>query len=258
MSAPGTYAPQAGAAPLHRMVLAHGLMEARLMARNGEQLLLALGIPLLLLVAGSQTHLVELGPGRRIDILVPGVLALAILSTSFTALAIATGFERRYGVLRWLGSSPLPRVGLLLGKGLAVLAVEAVQVAVVAGTGLLLGWHPRGGAVSALGAVVAVVLGTAAFSSLGLLMAGTLRAEATLAAANLVYLVLLVGGAVLVPAAQYPPGLRAAVGWLPSGALAEGLRALTRQGVVPWPALGVLALWAAVGAAVASRTFRWD
>lgn len=257
-STPGAYAPRPGAAPLPRMVLTHASMEARLILRNGEQLLLALVIPLVLLVAGTQARIVELGPGPRVDILLPGILALAVMSTSFTSLAIATGFERRYGVLKRLGSSPLPRVGLLFGKALGVLAIELVQVVVLVAVGIGLGWRPHDVPIAALGIIAFCAVGTVSFAALGLLLAGTLRAEATLAAANLIYLVLLIGGAVLIPLARYPEGMQAVIAWLPSGALAEGLRGATGAGEMSWTALGVLVLWAAAGGLVAGRAFRWD
>ena len=118
----GTFPPAPGAAPLGRQVLSHARMEARLMLRNGEQLLLAVVIPVIVLVgavAGSERVGLELD-APAIDTFAPGVLALAVMSTAFTSLAIATGFERRYGVIKWLGSSPLPRSGLLAGKVLAL------------------------------------------------------------------------------------------------------------------------------------------
>jgi ABC-2 type transport system permease protein len=114
-----------------------------LIAGNAEQLLLALVLPVLLLVALNEVSTPDLGPGRRIDVLTPGVLALAVMSTSFTSQAIATGFDRRYGVLRMLGTTPLGRSGLLAGKVLAVLAVQAVQLLVLGGVALALGWQPR-------------------------------------------------------------------------------------------------------------------
>ena len=187
----------------------------------------------------------------------PGVLALAVLSTSFTSLAIATGFERRYGVLKRLGSSPLPRGGLLAGKILALLLVEVLQVVVIGAVGLALGWSPSPGLVGVVGAVLAVALGTAAFASLGLLVAGTLRAEATLAVANLVYLLLLAGGAVILPATAYG-GFADLAAWLPSGALGEAMRSALLDGDIAWLDLGRLALWAVAGSVVASRTFRWE
>jgi ABC-2 type transport system permease protein len=241
------------------MVWSHARMETRLLARNGEQLLLALVIPLLLLIGGAESGgVVDLGSGRRIDVLTPGVLALAVMSTSFTSLAIATGFERRYGVLKRLGATPLPRAGLLLGKVLALLIVEAGQVVVIGAAGLALGWHPHAGPADIIWALLLMLVGTAALAALGLLMAGTLRAEATLAAANLVYVVLLVAGAVVVPLSSYPAGMRDVVTLLPSGALAEGLRAaLDGAGVAPIHLL-VLACWAAAATVLTMRLFRWE
>ncbi|MBA2772690.1 MAG: ABC transporter permease, partial [Nocardioidaceae bacterium] len=242
---PSTHSPAPGSAPMTQMVLSHAAMETRLLLRNGEQLLLALVIPLLVLLGGAEAGgVIDLGAGRRIDVLAPGVMALAVMSTAFTSLAIATAFERRYGVLKRLGASPLPRTGLLLGKVGSLLAVEAVQLSLIAGVGLWLGWRPSGGVGAAFGAVLLLLLGTGAFAGLGLLMAGSLRAEATLAGANLVYVVLLAAGAVVLPVSAYPSAMQAVVTMLPSGALAEGLRDVTSgAGLGLTPAV-VLALWA--------------
>lgn len=251
--------PAPGAAPLPRMVASQLVMETKLLVRNGEQVLLALVIPLLLLVAGTESdRVVDLGPGRPIDTLTPGVLALAVLSTSFTSLAIATGFERRYGVLKRLGASPLPRVGLLAGKSGAILLVQAVQLTVLCLVASLLGWEPDGGVAAFGWLALLALLGTAAFGALGLLIAGALRAEATLAVANLVYVLLLVGGAVLVPLDRYPDAAQPAVRLLPSGALGEGLRDAFAGSAPSWETLLVLAVWAAVAAVAAARTFRWE
>ena len=251
--------PAPGAAPLPRMIAAQALMETKLLVRNGEQLLLALAIPLLILVTGSESNrVVDLGSGRPIDIITPGVLALAVMSTSFTSLAIATGFERRYGVLKRLGASPLPRLGLLAGKTGAVVVVQAVQLTILSVVALLLGWDPRGGFVSFVWLAVLATLGTAAFGALGLLIAGTLRAEATLAVANLVYVLLLVGGAVLVPLSRYPDAVQPIARLLPSGALGEGLRnafAGTNPGI---GVVVVLLVWAVAAGATAARSFRWE
>jgi ABC-2 type transport system permease protein len=182
------------------------------------------------------------------------VLALAIMSTSFTSLAIMTGFERRYGVLKRLGTSPLPRHGLLLGKVAALVLVEALQVLVIGGVALLLGWRPEPGWP---GAVLVVLAGTFAFASLGMLMAGLLRAEATLAAANLVYLLLLVGGGVVLPSTSYGAA-GSAVRWLPSGALGDGMRTSLLAGGFPVAPLLVLLAWGSVGTLLTARTFRWE
>lgn len=248
--------PRPGAAPLARQVLAQASMETRLLLRNGEQLLLAVVIPVIVLVggvAGSDALGLEFSH-RPVDVFTPGVLALAVMSTSFTSLAIATGFERRYGVIKFLGASPLPRSGLLAGKVLALLLVEVLQVLVLSGVALAMGWSPAGGL---LGAALAVVLGTAAFASLGLFLAGVLRAEATLAAANLVYLLLMAGGAVVLPSSAYGAA-GDVVRWLPSGALGDAMRSALLDGAVDALGLGVLAAWALIGTVLTARTFRWE
>lgn len=251
--------PRPGAATHTAMLRSQIGMELRLLSRNGEQLLLTLIIPLVLLILGARSDkVVDLGPGRPIDIITPGILALAVLSTSFTSLAIATGFERRYGVIKRLGASPLPRWGLLVGKIGAIAIVEIVQLAILSGVGLLLGWEPHGG-VSAVGSMLLlIVLGTAAFGSLGLLIAGILRAEATLAVANLVYVLLLVGGGLIVPLSRYPEAASHALQALPSGALGEGLRE-TFAGNGPGAfAVVVLIVWAVCCGLGVSRTFKWE
>jgi ABC-2 type transport system permease protein len=236
------------------MVMAQTAMELRLTLRRGESLLLTLAIPLGLLAFFGTVDVV----GTSVAFLVPGVVALAVMSTAMTGLAIATGFERQYGVLKRLGASPLPRSGLLLAKTLSVLAVEALQVALIALLGLVLGWRPSGGLRVVILATVFVTLGTAAFAGLGLLMAGRLRAEATLAAANGLYLVLLLVSGMVVPLTKLPHPLATVARLLPSGALADGLRnAFGGQGQVVRPAL-VLTVWAAAALAAAAGTFRWE
>ncbi len=252
----GPYAPRPGAAPLPRMIAAQAALETRMLLRNGEQLLLTVVIPTLLLVLFSSVDIVDTGAGPSVDFLAPGVLALAVMSTAFTGQAIATGFERRYGVLKRLAVSPLPRWGLMTAKTLSVLVTEVLQVILLTAVALALGWSPHGDPFSVL---LLLVLGTAAFSGLGLLMAGTLKAEATLAAANLVFLLLLVGGGVIVPLDKFPPGVRDVLGLLPVSALSDGLRAVLQHGAgTPWADLGVLAGWAVVGLTAAARFFRWE
>ncbi|OIK26693.1 ABC transporter permease [Streptomyces malaysiense] len=255
-TASGTYAPRPGAAPLPRMIAAQAALETRMLLRNGEQLLLTVVIPTLLLVLFSSVDIVDTGKGKAVDFLAPGVLALAVMSTAFTGQAIATGFERRYGVLKRLAASPLPRWGLMTAKTVSVLVTEVFQVVLLTVIALALGWSPHGGPVAVL---LLLVLGTAAFSGLGLLMAGTLKAEATLAAANLVFLLLLVGGGVVVPLDRFGPAGQHVLGLLPISALSDGLRAVLQHGAgTPWGDLGILAVWAVVGLAAAGRFFRWE
>jgi ABC-2 type transport system permease protein len=251
--------PAAAPAPWPRRVAAQARWDTVTMLRNGEQLLLTLVLPVLVLVVLTSGTVVELAVpagGSPVDVVAPGVLALAVMSTAFTGQAIGTGFDRRAGVLRLLGTTPLGRDGLLAGRVLAVVAVQAVQVAVLGVVALALGWSPRPAGLPA--ALLAVAAGTAAFTALGLLLAGTLRAETVLAVANLVWVLLLVGGGVVVPAAQMPAALGRVAPWLPSGALGDALRGALLEGRADVAALAVLLGWGAVAAVACARWFRWD
>ncbi|MER6850879.1 ABC transporter permease [Streptomyces flaveolus] len=252
----GTYTPRPGAAPLGRMIATQAALETKMLLRNGEQLLLTVIIPTLLLVLFSSVDIVDTGEGEAVDFLAPGILALAVLSTAFTGQAIATGFERRYGVLKRLAASPLPRWGLMTAKTVSVLVTEVLQVVLLTVIAFALGWSPHGNPFAVL---LLMVVGTAAFSGLGLLMAGTLKAEATLAAANLVFLLLLVGGGVIVPLDKFPDAAQDVLGLLPVSALSDGLRdVLQHGGGMPWGDLGILSVWAVVGLAAAGKFFRWE
>lgn len=252
----GTYTPRPGAAPLPRMIAAQAALETRMLLRNGEQLLLTVVIPTLLLVLFSAVDIVDTGTGEPVDFLAPGVLALAVMSTAFTGQAIATGFERRYGVLKRLGASPLPRWGLMAAKTVSVLVTEVLQIVLLTVIAFALGWSPEG---SPFAVLLLLALGTVAFSGLGLLMAGTLKAEATLAAANLVFLLLLVGGGVIVPLDRFPDTVQSVLGLLPISALSDGLRDVLQHGTaLPWGDVAVLAVWAVLGLGAAARFFRWE
>jgi ABC-2 type transport system permease protein len=239
--------------------LAQLRVELVLLARNGESLLLTLGIPVVLLVFFSSVDVLpineELFPDH-VDFLAPGILALAVMSTSLVNLAIATGFERQYGVLKRLGATPIGRPRLLAAKAGAVALVEVVQLAVLVPTALALGWEPTWEVVPAL---AAVVLGSIAFAGLALCLAGRLRAMATLAAANALYLVLLLLSGMLIPLRELPRVARTVALTLPSGALARVLRG-SLSDVVSTSAREwvVLAAWAVVAPVVATRLFRWE
>ena len=224
--------------------------------RRGESVLLTLGIPMMLLVFFSLVDVLPTGRKHPVDFLAPGVLALAVMSTAMVGLGIATGFERQYGVLKRLGSTPLGRPSLLAAKTTAILTVELVQVAVLVPIALALGWHAGGNPALALGAVL---LATVAFAGLGLAMAGTLRAETVLAAANALYLLLLLLGGMVVPLSKLPSGLRAVARALPAAALSDALHgALAAGHHVPGRAWLVLLAWAVAAPVVAAVTFRWE
>ena len=254
-AATGQYTPAPGAASYWSMVRAQTAMELRVLLRNGEQVGLSLVLPLLLLVFFNLPLLYSLSD-RRIDFVVPSILTLAVMSAAFTGLAIGTGFERKYLVLKRLGATALPRSGLLLGKTLATALLELIQAVLICALGFALGWHPHGDPIIA---VLLIVLGTLAFGGIGLLIAGTLRAEVILAVANLVWLVLLFCGGIALPLSRYPHQVADVLRFLPSAALSDGLHAVLQDGTGPgWRPVVTLAIWAAVALPAAARWFRWE
>jgi ABC-2 type transport system permease protein len=239
-----------------RAVAAQARLEIVLTLRRGESVLVTLVIPLALLVFFASARVLP-PAGRHIGFLVTGTVTLSIISTSLVSLGIATAYERYYGVLKQLGTTPLPRAGLIAGKLLAVLALEFLQVALlVALSGVFYGWRPAG---SPLVAVVVLVLGTACFAGIGLGMAGALRAEATLGAANGLFLFFLLLGGLYVPIDHLPSWLVPLAGILPAAVMVEALRSVLHPGAtLSWPALGILVAWAVLAPAAATRLFRWQ
>jgi len=233
--------------------------EVAMAIRRGETLLVTVGIPVLLLVFFSLTHVTASPAGHRVDFIAPGILALCVLSTSLVALSIATGFERASGVLRRLHVTPLGRARLIGAKVAGVLLTEALQVIVLGAVALLLGWRPHGGLLGVFDVLFALVLGSAGLAGIGLALAGWLRAEVNLAVTNGLYLVLLLLSGIVVPLTSLPSLVRRIVICLPSGAMAEALHRVLGQGVRPSSADWLsLALWAVAAPLLAARTFRVD
>ena len=223
------------------------------MSRRGEALLVTLAVPPVLLVFFASVPLLPSGDEAPISFLLPGMIALAVIAAAMVSLGIGTAYERHYGVLKRLGALPGSRITLVVAKTLAVLVVEAVQVAVLVAVAMALGWAPRGDPIAV---VVALVLGTAAFAGIGLWMAGTLRAELTLALANGLFLAFLLLGGIVVPTSHLPGVLASIAPWLPAAALSDALRdGLAGRGFAPGPQT-LLAGWAVLGLLGAGLTFR--
>jgi ABC-2 type transport system permease protein len=251
--APGTFAPDPRPNTVPKMLAAQFGLELKLLLRNGEQLLLTMFIPILLLVGLTLLPLGSFGANRAATF-VPAIMALAVISTAFTGQAIAVAFDRRYGALKRLGATALPVWGIIAGKSLAVVAVVFLQSIVLGAIGFGLGWRPNVAGLL-LGAVV-IALGTAGFAGLGLLLGGTLRAEIVLAVANLLWFVFAGLGALTVEGAAVPKALEWVARLTPSGALTEALsQALTLS--VDWVGLAALAAWGAAAALCALRWFRF-
>jgi ABC-2 type transport system permease protein len=244
-----------GPAPVVRRILTQARLETRILLSNGEQLMVAILMPALVLCALRFLPVGRVPGLSPIDTAVAATAATALISTAFTSQAIQSGFDRRGGVLRWVATTPLGRDGYLAGKILATLAVHVVQIIVLGILALALGWRP--GALGLLATLPVWLLGTLTFGALGLLVAGTLRTEAVLAVSNVLFLLFVTVGGVAVPAVTFPRFARAVVDLLPSGALGELLRAALAGGSFSVGSLLVLIVWAILAPLGVLRWFRW-
>ena len=245
------------AAPFLRQVLTQVRYELLLTLRRGENILVTLIVPVLLLIFFTSLNIIPAKNGSSINFLLPGILALAIIAAGMVNLGIATAYERYYGVLKRLGSSPLSRSELIIAKVISILVLEIIQVLLLVGVAVVLyKWQPAGSVWLALGVIV---LGTVTFAGLGLAMAGALRAELTLAGANALFLLfLLIGGGIL-PLQHLPTVLADLAQVLPAAALTQLLQAsMTNGSTFPISSLVVLAVWAVLILLVAIRTFKWE
>lgn len=245
------------AAPLGRQVMAQTKIELLLTLRRGESVLITLIVPVLLLIFFASLNIIPAATGKAVDFLLPGILALAVMAAGMVSLGIATAYERYYGVLKRLGSSPLPRSGLIIAKMISVLVLELIQIIVLIGVAAVFyGWRPAG---SPLLTLVVMAIGTVTFSALGLAMAGALRAEVTLAGANGLYLLFLLLGGGILPLSHLPPALAAIAQILPAAALTQALQAtMSNNAPLPIFSLVTLVIWAVAILLVAIRTFRWE
>lgn len=248
--------PKPGAAPWSKRLTQHIAMELRLLARQGEQLIVTVVIPLMVLVGGSRAGRL-LDTDQPLETIFPGVLALAIVSMAFTSLAIGTGFERRYGVLKHLGATPLSPQGLMWGKSLAIGVAEVIQGVILFAAAFALGWRPVEGT-SWLAFIGLVLISTVAFAGIALFIAALFRAEITLALANLLFVLAMAVGGLLLPSDRLPDAVAPLIAYSPTGALGDGMRAILLDGSLPAAQIVVLAVWAVLATVACVRWFRWE
>ena len=230
--------------------------ELIVMARNGEQLLLLVVIPVMLLVFFSQTDFLPTSSGSRINFLMPGILSLAVISTAMVSLGIATGFERSYGVLKRLGTTPLGTRRLVMAKVSAICIIEIAQLVLLIIVGQLLGWSPN--RINIAQVLVLMLIGTSCFAGIGLTLAGRLRAEINLAAQNGLYLVLFLLGGILVPNDELPKTLGNVAQVLPSSLLSSLLRDSFNNNTFDLTDAVAICVWAFAVCALAVISFKWS
>ncbi|QDQ97432.1 ABC transporter permease [Tomitella fengzijianii] len=250
----GTFTPAPAAAPPAAMLRSQVRMELTLLLRHGEQLMLTLLIPIAILVAVTLLPFGDFAD-PRVDHVLPMVLAVAVMSTAFTGQAIAVGFDRRYGALKRIGATALPKWGIVAGKSGAVIIVIIGQLVILGSIAAALGWRPGPATIGLI--LLSVAVGTVAFTTLGLLVGGRLKAEIVLALANIIWFALLAVAGLVLVRDDVPGTVFTLATLLPSGALTDALLQ-AQSGVVDWTGLGVLVVWGVLGGAAAVRTFRFE
>jgi ABC-2 type transport system permease protein len=249
--------PSNNAASPTQQILKQTQYELLLTSRRGENILVTLIIPVLLLIFFASLNIVPPVNGSAINFLLPGILAVAIMAAGMVNLGIATAYERYYGVLKRLGSSPLSRTSLIIAKVISILVLEIVQVLLLVAVAFFLyNWHPSG---SLLLTLAVIALGTITFAGLGLAMAGALRAEMTLAGANALFLLFILLGGGILPLSHLPGPLAALAQLLPAAALTQSLQAaMTSNSSFPTFPFLVLLVWTILVLLIATRTFKWE
>ncbi|MDN5760532.1 MAG: ABC transporter permease [Tomitella sp.] len=250
----GTFSPAPAVARPAAMLRAQVHMELTLLLRHGEQLMLTLLIPITMLIAITLLPFGDFDE-PRVEHILPMVLAVAVMSTAFTGQAIAVGFDRRYGALKRIGATPLPKWGIIAGKSGAGVIVIIGQLVILGLIGVALGWRPGAATIGCV--LAAVAIGTVAFATLGLLIGGRLKAEIVLALANILWFAMLAVAGLVLVRDEIPGALFTAATIIPSGALTQAL-VQAQDGVLDWVGLVVLAGWAAIGGYFAVRTFRFE
>lgn len=247
----GTFANPSAPASRPAMWAAQTKMEISLFVRNGEQLLLTVIIPAALLVGISLFGIGNV-PDPRVDYAIAAIFAVAIMSTAFTGQAIAVGFDRRYGALKRLGGTPLPRSIIVGGKVTAVALLVLGQLVLLGIIAAFLGWHPHPAGL--LNLLLPVLLGVVAFCSLGLLLGGTLKAEVTLALANIIWFILLGFAGLAIGVFEVTPLQHELLKLIPSYSLSSGIHDAL-AGHFPLTAVLVLAGWSVIGTALSVKYF---
>lgn len=251
----GVFAPAPGANSAVRVVRALATLELKLFLRNGEQLMLNMLIPVAALISACVAPIGHLIDPRATAVL-PGVLALAVISSAFTGQAIAVGFDRRYGALKRLGATMAPPWAIIAGKSSAVAVVVALQSILLGTIAYTFGWRPS--SVSLAEIVVLLPAGAIAFAVLGLLLGGSLRAEVVLPLANILWFAQAASLAFTVWSGPAASGWSSVVALTPAGALASALRDAAAGAHFDLSAPLVLLVWSIAGGALAKRTFSFS
>jgi ABC-2 type transport system permease protein len=231
-------------------------LERRMFWRNPSAAFFNFLLPLLFLALFGA---VFSSSPRDLEVIVPGIAGMAVMATTFTALAFNVTFLREQGVLKRIRGTPLPAGAYLSGIALSALTNTVLQIGIVVVAGRLvfgLGW-PR----DWIELAVFTAAGVVCFASLGVALSHAIPSfESAAVYVNVIFLpVLIFSGVSYVGDA--PLFLREVAEVLPLKHLIDGLAGaiVTGHGLgANLSALAVMSLWAAVGVFLAVRGFSWE
>lgn len=230
--------------------------ENRAFWRNPPAAFFTFAFPLLFMVVFN----VLFGEGAA-TFFTPAIIVFAVVTATFTNLAMSVAIARDQGILKRVRGTPLPSWAYLAGRiGHAVL-IAFLLVLIVAGFGALAyGVDVPWDAMPAIALVL--VVSAAAFSALGLAVAGMLpNADAAPAVVNAIVLPVLFISNVFVDMRNAPGWLDGLSHLLPVRHFADAMLALYGSGSAagwPWLEVGVIAGWGLIGVVAALRFFSWE
>src|SRR5438874_7690462 len=232
-------------------------LERRLFWRNPSAAFFNFLLPLLFLAFfGAILH----GNQHDLNVIVPGIAGMAVMSTTFTALAYNMTFLREQGVLKRIRGTPMPGISYLLGIAGNAVNNAVLQIAIITVAGKLFfgtGW-PR----DWFELIVFVAAGVLCFASLGVAFSHAIpNFDSTPAYVNAVFLPVIFVSGVFFDEAHVPSFMKGIAEGLPlfhviaglSGAMVKGTSLATNIS-----SLGVIAAWALLGIALAVRGFSWE
>ncbi len=232
-------------------------LERRLFWRNPSAAFFNFLLPLLFLFFFGA---VFSGNQKNLNVIVPGIAGMSVMSTTFTALAFNMTFLREQGVLKRIHGTPMPGISYLLGIAGNAVTNTAVQITIITVAGKLFfgtGWPKEWGEL-----VIFVAAGVVCFASLGVAFSHAIpNFDSAPAYVNAVFLPVIFVSGVFFDAANAPAFIKGIAEALPLIHLINGLSGAMVKGTSlssNISSLGVIAAWAVLGIALAVRGFSWE
>lgn len=232
-------------------------LERKMFWRNPTAAFFSFVLPLIFLMLFGA---IFSGDQKNLDVIIPGIAGMSIMSTTFNALAMNMTFLREAGVLKRIRGTPLPTGSYLSGVIANAVTNAAIQLIVVVLAGRIffgIGWPKQWFELIVFG-----VLGVAALASLGVAWSHVIpNFDAAPAYTNIVFLPVIFISGVFYDVDNAPQGLHDVAQVLPLTHIIDGLSAALVSGASLGDHLGdlaVVAAWAAFGLIFAVRGFSWE